>query len=70
MITGAVVVVLWAEVVNPLLKRAELPTMYEIVPGFILATLAAWLVSLNDKAPEETVLARFDQAQDAYEKAK
>ena len=55
MITGAVVVVLWAEVVNPLLKRAELPTMYEIVPGFILATLAAWLVSLNDKAPEETV---------------
>ena len=70
MITGAMVVVLWAEVVNPLLKRAELPTMYEIVPGFILATLAAWLVSLNDKAPEETVLARFDQAQDAYEKAK
>jgi len=70
MITGAVVVVLWAEAVNPLLKRAELPTMYEIVPGFILATLAAWLVSLNDQTPEENVLARFDQARNAYEKAK
>ena len=44
--------------------------MYEIVPGFILATLAAWLVSLNDQTPEENVLARFDQARDAYEKAK
>ena len=70
MITGAVVVVLWAEIVNPLLAKADLPTMYEIVPGFIAAWLAAWLVSLNDKAPEEAVLARFDQAQDAYNKAK
>ena len=70
MITGAVVVVLWAEIVNPLLAKAGLPTMYEIVPGFVAAWLAAWLVSLNDKAPEEAVLARFDQAQNAYNKAK
>ena len=70
MITGAVVVVLWAEVVNPLLAKANLLTLYEIVPGFIVALLAAWAVSLNDKTPEENVLARFDQACDAFNKAK
>ena len=61
---------LWAEVVNPLLAKANLPTLYEIVPGFIVALLAAWAVSLNDKTPEENVLARFDQACDAFNKAK
>ena len=69
MITGAVVVVAWAQVANPLLKNSGLPTIYEIVPGFIAATLAAVLVSLKDKSPDENVLKRFDDACQAYDEA-
>jgi Na+/proline symporter len=40
MLTGAIVTVVWKNV--PVLKNA----IYELVPAFILAFLAVWLVSL------------------------
>ncbi|MDO4433363.1 MAG: sodium/proline symporter PutP [Alysiella sp.] len=67
MITGAVVCVVWAEWVNPALKAANLPTMYEIVPGFIACGVVAIVVSLMGK-PDEKVLKRFDEADSAYRK--
>lgn len=66
MISGAVVVVAWAEWVNPALKAANLPTMYEIVPGFIVATLAVVVVSLLSKTPSTDVVQRFEQADRVY----
>ena len=66
MISGAVVVVAWAEWVNPALKAANLPTMYEIVPGFIVATLAVVVVSLLSKTPSADVVQRFEQADRVY----
>lgn len=69
MISGAVVVVLWAEKVNPALKEAGLSTMYEIVPGFIVCWLAAYVVSMMDKAPKQSVIDRFEQADRDYRAA-
>ncbi|MEO8619103.1 MAG: sodium/proline symporter PutP [Sphingomicrobium sp.] len=37
-------------------------TMYEIVPGFILAGLATWLVSLTTPAPSTEIEMQFEQA--------
>lgn len=66
MVIGALVVVGWAEWVNPALKNANLPTMYEIVPGFIAATLAVLAVSWLDKLPSAEVVQRFAQADRLY----
>lgn len=70
MITGAVVVVLWAEKVNPALSKAGLPTMYEIVPGFILCGLAVVAVSLLGKAPSQEIQDKFDKADADYRAAR
>ena len=37
-------------------------TMYEIVPGFILSSLAIWLVSRMTAAPSPAIEAQFDAA--------
>ena len=66
MISGAVVVVAWAEVMNPWLKSQGYPTMYEIVPGFIACALAIVVVSLLSKAPERAIVERFAQADRDY----
>lgn len=66
MISGAVVVVLWAEKVNPALSKTGLPTMYEIVPGFILCGLAVVAVSLLSKTPEREVVEKFEKADADY----
>ena len=60
MIVGAATVLFW--VFAPVLPDgAALTTViYEIVPGFILATLATVIVSLMGRPPE-TVVATFDQ---------
>ncbi len=42
--------------------------IYEIIPGFILATISIIVFSLLSKAPSKDVTARFDQANDLYEK--
>jgi sodium/proline symporter len=65
MITGAVVVVAWAEAMNPWLKKHGYPTMYEIVPGFVACALAIVVVSLFGK-PAAGVVERFEQANRDY----
>lgn len=66
MIAGAAVCVAWAEWVNPALVAADLPTMYEIVPGFIACWLVVCAVSLMGKEPSAEEQARFEQADAQY----
>lgn len=66
MISGAIMVVVWAEYANPALKAAGLQTMYEIVPGFIACGLAAIIVSLLDRAPSKEITDRFEKANRSY----
>lgn len=54
-ISGAVTVIVWANV--PVLAK----TLYEIVPGFIVCTLAILVVSLLTPAPAEKVQKEFDE---------
>ena len=59
MVVGAVTVILWKNVFAS-------TGLYEIVPGFILATLAIIVVSLISKAPTRDMLERFEQADEIY----
>lgn len=52
MITGAVVVIAWKELGLPL---------YEMVPGFLMATLAIVVVSLMGRAPSPEIQTRHQQ---------
>lgn len=52
MITGAVVVIAWKELGLPL---------YEMVPGFLMATLAIVIVSLMGRAPSPEIQTRHQQ---------
>ncbi|MBR7889426.1 sodium/proline symporter PutP [Marinomonas sp. A79] len=58
-IVGGVTVVVWKQLSGGLFD------IYEIVPGFILATLTIFIVSLASGEPEEDVTQSFDE----YEKA-
>ena len=63
MIVGAVVVIAW--------KNFYAATgIYEIIPGFILSTLAIIVVSLIDKKPNQKVIERFEEADKLYKAAK
>lgn len=55
MIVGAVTVIIWIMI-------GLSATMYEIVPGFILSSLAIWLVSRMTAAPSAVIEAQFDAA--------
>ncbi|MEP7316475.1 MAG: sodium/proline symporter PutP [Sphingomicrobium sp.] len=55
MVVGAVTVGIW-------IWLGLSSTMYEIVPGFILAGLATWLVSLATPAPSTEIEMQFEQA--------
>ena len=70
MVVGAVVVVAWAEAVNPWLAAHDYATMYEIVPGFVACALAIVLVSLLSPAPARAVIDRFEQADREYHNKK
>lgn len=60
-IVGAVTVILW--------KNLMADTgLYEIVPGFVLSTLSIVIVSLLGQKPDDSIVARFDQANDLYQK--
>ncbi len=54
-VVGAVVVIAW-------IVAGLGATLYEIVPGFVAASLATWLVSLATPAPSQNVEAMFDAA--------
>ncbi|MFE8701323.1 sodium/proline symporter PutP [Cytobacillus sp. FJAT-54145] len=61
LITGAVVVVVWEKLSGGLFD------LYEIVPGFILSTLAIIIVSLITSPPSNEIEEEFDQAKkEAY----
>ncbi|MGQ9372248.1 sodium/proline symporter PutP [Acinetobacter tandoii] len=63
MITGAVMVIVW--------KNAFGATgIYEIIPGFICATIAIIVFSLFSKAPEKDITDRFEQADKLYKASK
>ncbi|MGD9307218.1 MAG: hypothetical protein PVF79_23350, partial [Desulfobacterales bacterium] len=55
MILGAVTVIVWKQL------KGGIFDMYEILPGFILCTLAIIIVSLLDKEPSEEVVGIFDK---------
>lgn len=55
MIVGTVTVVLWSQ-------AGLSAQLYEIVPGFILASLAIWWVSLRTAKPSDKTLTLYDAA--------
>ncbi|WP_386687730.1 MULTISPECIES: sodium/proline symporter PutP [unclassified Lonepinella] len=61
MITGALVVVFW----NTLVPNSGI---YEMIPGFICATIAILVVSLITPAPKAEIAETFDKAEKAYHK--
>ncbi len=61
MVVGAVTVIVWKNYMGD-------TGLYEIIPGFILATLCIIIVSLLDKAPSEDVVHRFEMAKAEYQK--
>lgn len=56
-IVGGVTVLTW--------KQFELFGLYEIVPGFIFALIAIYLVSKFDAEPDREILATFDKVDDS-----
>lgn len=59
MLTGALVVVFWNDIVPN-------SGVYEMIPGFILASLAIVGVSLLTKEPSAATVSNFEQAEAAY----
>lgn len=66
MIAGATVVFTWKHI-TPV--GSELHQLYEMIPGFLLATLVIIVVSLLSPKPEEKITRTFEQAQQAYKDA-
>jgi Na+/proline symporter len=58
MVVGALTVGLW-------IAAGWSSWLYEIVPGFILASLATWLVSLASPGPTAEIDIQFDAAAQA-----
>ncbi|MWV13462.1 sodium/proline symporter PutP [Pseudomonas sp. R-28-1W-6] len=61
MVVGAVTVVVWKNWIGM--------GLYEIIPGFILATLAILVFSRIGSGPSKTMLKRFDEAEKEYQDA-
>ncbi|HSX71633.1 MAG TPA: sodium:proline symporter, partial [Pseudomonas sp.] len=61
MIVGAVTVVVWKNWIGL--------GLYEIIPGFILATLAIVVFSRIGNAPSAAMNKRFDEAEQEYQDA-
>ncbi|MCM3715494.1 sodium/proline symporter PutP [Halalkalibacter oceani] len=65
MIVGGMTVIIWAELDTWFrIERAHYPLLelYEIIPGFVFASLAIILFSLLDKAPSKEIEAEYEQA--------
>lgn len=58
MLVGAATVIVWKNWIGL--------GLYEIIPGFILATLAILIFSRIGKAPSQSMQRRFDQAESEY----
>ncbi len=63
MLVGAFTVLIW--IYGPFTINGEglSSFMYEIVPGFILASIAIVVVSLVTKEPEKNITALFDEVE-------
>ena len=67
MVVGAVVVFAWKSVIP---QTSEWFNVYEMIPGFILASLTIIVVSLLSSEPENEVKETFEKAEKAYKEAK
>ena len=67
MVVGAVVVFAWKSVIP---QTSEWFNVYEMIPGFALASLAIIVVSLLSGEPENEVKETFEKAEKAYKEAK
>lgn len=66
MMTGAIVVFGWKKWT---VEGSQLHSIYEMIPGFILASLVIVITSLLTAKPEKHILDTFEQANSAYKKA-
>lgn len=62
MLTGALVVYFWKDLTLAL----DLPEMYSMIPGFLLAAIAIFVVSLLTPAPSKQIVETFEKANRAY----
>jgi sodium/proline symporter len=62
MLVGAVTVIVW--------KQMAWFGLYELVPGFVLASIAIYAVSLWDKAPSAAMQDTFDAVQEEIRQAR
>ncbi len=60
MVTGALAVLVWIYAPIEIAGKRLPEHLYEIVPGFLLATLAAVVVSLLTSRPERAIARRYD----------
>ncbi|MFT6310615.1 MAG: SSS family solute:Na+ symporter/sodium/proline symporter [Porticoccus sp.] len=60
MITGAVAVLFWIYAPVEVAGKPLAAYLYEIVPGFILALIAAVAVTLMTSRPEQAITQRHD----------
>ncbi|WP_440875788.1 sodium/proline symporter PutP [Thalassotalea sp. PLHSN55] len=60
-ITGAVTVLVWSKAPITVNGSSLSSLMYEIVPGFLLASFAVYVVSMMSKPVSETITAKFDE---------
>lgn len=59
MITGGATVIVWRELLNPM---GGLFGVYELLPGFILASIVIVVVSLLTRKPSDEILAEYETA--------
>ena len=66
MLTGAITVFAWKEWIP---AKSELAQVYEMIPGFLLATLVIVVISLLSSEPNAETQETFEKAQEAYKNA-
>ncbi|MGY4677143.1 sodium/proline symporter PutP [Pasteurella sp. P03HT] len=66
MMTGAIVVFCWK---SWTVEGTQLHALYEMIPGFTLASVVIVIISLLTAKPEQQILDTFEQANTAYKKA-
>ena len=66
MLTGTITVFAWKEWIP---AKSELAQVYEMIPGFLLATLVIIVISLLSSKPDAETQETFEKAQEAYKNA-
>ncbi|ACA31207.1 sodium/proline symporter PutP [Histophilus somni] len=67
MLTGTIIVFSWKTIVP---TTSEFSKLYEMIPGFALASIVIIVVSLLSVKPEKSILETFEQAKNAYKASK